>query len=310
MAIDLDLLAELRRYDDHELGIAEEFVVQRLGRTGALGILARPLGEPRSGAWVICPSLGTEQASLRRLESLVARTLAAAGLPALRIRDEGERVRGLSLSARLSEVEDAVGFMRDTFGVARVGLAGALFGGTVAALVCDRLELADLVLWEPVERGDRYVRNALRFQRIAGLVGSPTGSQPERAESAGDELARQGFTVVRGFRLAQADYDDINAVSLTADVRRYQGRSLLVGVSSSGAVSPSLQRLSDHLTALGGESRLEVVQDELVTPFGEHYYRNVGVVRIDTRLELDRKLAQLTTAWAVDGVAVAGERAP
>ena len=54
------------------------------------------------------------------------------------------------------------------------------------------------------------------------------------------------------------------------------------------------------MTALGGEPRLEVLEDSLTTPFGEHYYRNVGVVRIDTRLELDRKLANLTAAWAVE----------
>ena len=203
MAIDWDLLAGLRRYDDHELGITEEFVARRFGRTGAFGVLSRPLADAHPGAWVICPPLGSEQASLRRLEGMVARKLASAGLPTLRIRHDVGRARELSLSARLGEVEDAVAFLSDELEVSRVGLAGALFGGTVAALLCDGLELAALALWEPVERGDRYLRTALRFQRIAGLVGGPTGSQPARAESASDELARQGFTFVRGARLSQ-----------------------------------------------------------------------------------------------------------
>jgi hypothetical protein len=307
VAIDWDLLAELRRYDDHESGIAEEFVKQRIGRTGAIGVLTRPLAEPLPEGWVICPSLASEQANLRRLEALVARMLAAAGLPTLRIRHDPQRERVMSLSERLSEAEDAVAFLSEELSVARVGLAGALFGGTVAALLCDRLDLASLALWEPIERGDRYLRSALRFQRIAGLVEGPTGLKPERAERASEELARQGFTVVRGFRLSHEDYHEINAVDLSRDIRRYRGRSLLVGVSANGSARPSLRRLAEHLAALGGEPRLEIVADSLTTPFGEHYYRNVGVLRIDTRLELDLQLAEMTVAWASEAAAVAQE---
>jgi hypothetical protein len=307
--IDWNLLAELRRYDDHEHGIAEEFLTQRLGRTRAIGVLTRPLADPLSEAWVICPSLGSEQASLRRLEAVVARTLAAAGLSTLRIRHDAQRLRELSLSARLSEAEDAVALLSGKLSVARIGLAGALFGGTVAALLCERLELAALALWEPVERGDRYLRTALRFQHIARLAEGPAGLKPERSDSASDELARHGFTVVRGFRLSDEDRQEIEAVDLTRDVRRYHGRSLLLGVSANGAPSPSLRRLSEHLAALGGELRVEVVQDSLATPFGEHYYRNVGVARIDTRLALDQKLADVTAVWASKTGDMAREKA-
>jgi hypothetical protein len=298
-------LEQLRRYDDRELGITEEFLTQRLGRTGAIGVLTRPLDESLPEAWLICPSLGSEQASLRRLEALVARTLAAAGLPTLRIRHDAQRIRALSLTDRLSEAEDAVAFLSENLPVARMGLAGALFGGTIAALICDRLELASLVLWEPVERGERYLSTALRFQRIAGLVAG-AGSRPQRTDSASDELTRDGFTVVRGFRLSQEDYQEIKTVDLSRDVKRYCGRSLLVGLSADGSASASLRRLAEHFTALGGDVRLEIVEESLEMPFGEHYYRNVDVRRIDTRLELDRKLAEITTVWASEAVARQG----
>jgi hypothetical protein len=300
MAIDWDLLAELRRYVDHEHGVAEEFLTRRFGRKGAIGVLTRAPADPLPEAWVICPSLGSEQANLRRLEGLVARTLAGAGVATLRLRHDARRSRALSLSERLSEAEDAVGFLSEELAVARVGAAGALFGGSVAAILCDRLDLAALALWEPVDRGDRYLRAALRFQRIAGLVDASVGPRPERGETASEELIRHGFTVVRGYRLDREASREIQDVDLSRDVRRYCGRSLLVSVSANGQASSAATRCAQHLGALGGDVSLEVVGDSLALPFGEHYYRNVGVRRIDTRLELDRRIAAVTVEWATE----------
>ena len=44
---------------------------------------------------------------------------------------------------------------------------------------------------------------------------------------------------------------------------------------------------------------MTTLQDPLPAPFGEYYYRNAGPIRIDTRLELDQRLSQATTAWAL-----------
>src|SRR5438270_218744 len=86
VTIEHAVLSGLRRYEDVDAGISEEFLPDACPLTGAEAIVARPLEDAATTAWVICPSLGKERAYLRRLESLAARSLAAAGFPALRIR--------------------------------------------------------------------------------------------------------------------------------------------------------------------------------------------------------------------------------
>ena len=44
---------------------------------------------------------------------------------------------------------------------------------------------------------------------------------------------------------------------------------------------------------------LESVQDPLEAPLGDYYYRNVGPLRVDTRLALDQAVAALTVSWAL-----------
>jgi len=81
-------------------------------------------------------------------------------------------------------------------------------------------------------------------------------------------------------------------------MRAFSGRSLLIGISPSGSVPTGLDKLRAHLEALGGDVTLEMLEDPLPAPFGEYPFRNAGPMRIDTRLELDQRLARVTTDWA------------
>src|SRR5437870_1986128 len=112
MSIQLDhgRLSALRRYEDPRLGVSEEFLAAELPPDGSLPLLARPLGDCRPLGFVICQAAGPEQGPLRRLEAIVARSLAAEAFPVLRIRRglaaEGEP-RELSLSRRVDEGKNA-----------------------------------------------------------------------------------------------------------------------------------------------------------------------------------------------------------
>jgi hypothetical protein len=119
------------------------------------------------------------------------------------------------------------------------------------------------------------------------------------AQSPKVELANAGYTTIRGLRLSRDEFERISIVNVLAELESFGGRSLLVGISPSGSVPPALHRLRDHLDSLGGEVTLEVIEHSLPTPFGDYYYRNVGLVRIDTRLELDQAIAGMMTAWAL-----------
>jgi hypothetical protein len=177
----------------------------------------------------------------------------------------------------------------------------------VAAMVADRLGSSELALIEPVSRGKRYIRETIRRQAIAELIASTDGAangdgaEPEAPESPQrplEELAATGETWVRGLRLTSSEYDRIAAVDLARDLDAFSGRSLLIGISPSGSVPTGLHKLRAHLGALGGDVTLELLEDPLPAPFGEYPFRNAGPVRIDTRLELDQRLARVTTEWA------------
>lgn len=312
MPIDFERLSRLRRYEDPAAGISEEFVERRIGPDRALALLSAPLAEPRTTGWVISPSIGPEHGNLRRLETLLAGGLAAAGFPTLRIRPDLHPVHGpageIDVSTRLADVSDAVTVLGDESGVESVGLLGVLFGGTVAALAAEQLEVPELALIEPVSRGKRYIRETIRRQAIAELMASvdvtpaDPGAELEAPTSAHrplEELTAQGQTSVRGLRLSLPEYEHISEIDLARDLRTFRGRSLLIGISPSGSAPSGLDKLRAQLNALGGDVTLATLQDPLPAPFGEYYYRNAGPIRIDTRLELDQRLARATTAWAI-----------
>jgi hypothetical protein len=310
MAVDDKRLSELRRYEDRAAGVSDEFLEQTLGPGRALALLSSPLAERSSVGWVIVPSIGPEHGNLRRLETMLARSLAAAGFPTLRIRPDLHPVHGalgeIDVSTRIVEADEAVALVSDLPGVEAVGVAGLLFGGTIAALAADRLGAAGLALVEPVTRGKRYIRETVRRQAIAELIASTDeGARDELEEdavSAGrplEELASSGSTTVRGLRLSQSQFELISAIDLERDLERYRGATLLVGLSLSGAPRPGLRKLAAKLESLHGRVDVEVLDDPLPAPFGEYYYRNAGPVRIDTRLELDQRIAALTAAWAM-----------
>jgi hypothetical protein len=299
MGTDEEHFRRLRRYEDPAEGISEEFLAVSLGPHGAQAIFSRPLGENRPVGWVVCAALAKERSFVRRLEAVVARTLAANGFPVLRVRGGSEDDAGsrtISLGARLAEAEAAVDVLASETGVTAIGTAGVLAGATVAALVADRRELPLLALLEPVVRGKQYLRDLLRMQALSALV-KPGADAAAPTQRSLDELRTRGFVTIRGFRLTQEAYDEIAAVDLVEDVKRVHGASLLVGVSRSGEPSASLVKLRDHLAALGGRIELRGIQDPLVVAFGENYLRNVSYVRLDTRIELDRKLADAFVTW-------------
>jgi hypothetical protein len=296
MASSSDTLSALRRYEDGEAGLFEEFAERRLGPGGAFALLAGPLAERHALAWAICPTVGPEQGNLRRLEALVARRLAAAGFEVARIRPDVHPLHGeISLPTRLAELEEAVDLLRGR-GAGSVGLLGTLFGGTVATLLAERVEIAALALVEPVVRGRQYARGLLRREAVATLMAEDEGD----AEGPKRELAATGRVSIRGLQLTQDAYDAIAAVDLIGELRAFAGSSLLVGISPSGETAPGLGKLRNRLAELGGDVTVAGIADPLYAPLGEYYYRDAGLLRLDTRLELDGRVADTVAGWALD----------
>jgi hypothetical protein len=304
MQAESHMLTKLRRYEDPDAGIWEEFADARLGPGRAFALLAGPLAEAREPGWVLCSTVGPEHGNLRRLEALVARELAAAGFPTLRIRPDADPLhRQLDPHRRLEEIEAAVALLRAETGVEAVGSSGVLFGGTLAALAAERLGLAALALVQPATGGRQYSRELLRREAVAQLM----GADGEETVAAGPmhELSTTGIAWIRGVGLSQDAFDAMSKIKLLEDLKSFRGRSLLVDISTAGETSTGGRKLADHLTGLGGEVTVEALADPLYAPLGEYYYRDAGLLRVDTRLELDRTIAAAVAAWALQGAAAA-----
>ena len=63
------------------------------------------------------------------------------------------------------------------------------------------------------------------------------------------------------------------------------------------AASQGLTSLETHLKELGASVTAEVIEDPLPVPLGEYHYENMGHIRNDTRIDLDRRLTVQTPEW-------------
>jgi hypothetical protein len=306
MPVDQGLLERHAYYEDLDAGFSEEFLQPSLGLGRTVAVLSRPLGPAAPIGWVVCHSLGMEQIHLGRLDVLVARAMAAAGFPVLRFHGQGYGDSELGadvvgLSSHLAESEDAVRLMAAQSGVGLVGAMGARFGGMVAALVADRMDLPAMVLWEPSVRGSRYMRDLLRREVLSKLAAGQDAAGTPEMERLREDLASRKWADIRGFRLSQHAHEDISAVDLTADVTRFSGAALLVAPSRNERVDGALAKLSEHLVSLGARSEVELVQDPFAAQFGQFRFQTVegGRGKRDVQLELNEKIAAATVAWAV-----------
>jgi pimeloyl-ACP methyl ester carboxylesterase len=306
MPLDQELLDRHRGFDDPEAGISETFVSAELGSVPTVAILYRPLGPSRPWGWVVCHSFGMEQTFLMEHEVAAARALAKAGFPTLRYHGQGYGdsqgdPHRVGLASHLADAADAVSVLRAEAGVDRVGMLGARFGGTVAALVADREGLPLLAAWEPVTRGLPYMRELLRshdlFQMLQGPQGTDAASAPDPLES----LTSRGWTDVKGLYLTEEAYRTIAQVDLRRDLRGFRGSCLLVGVSRNGVPGQGIRAVAERLRSLGANCQEEGVADEEAGSFGGYHYDNDEDpnAKRDVQADLASKLSDTTVGWAL-----------
>jgi pimeloyl-ACP methyl ester carboxylesterase len=310
MPIDEEFLRRHDGFRDAQLGIAEQLLRPQLGGARTVAALTRPLATARPVGWVICHSFAREQVELGQLDVWVARGLAAAGFPVLRFHSQGYgdsrlRMQDVTLRSHLAGAADAVALMAEQEGVRQVGVFGARFGGTVAALAAERLGLEFLAVWEPITRGAAYMREFLRSQILFEVARAR--EKEERQRSLKDELLEQGWVDVQGFSLSREAYEEIVGVDLQKDVATFHRPALVGSVTRSGTAGSESQKFAAHLRSLGSACQEEVVQHLLGPEFGRrHYLNSGGTKKTDLQLDLSQAVAERTVAWALE--AVAGER--
>src|SRR5207302_10678278 len=127
MPVDEGLLLRHRSFEDASTGFTEAFLQPTIGSGRTVAVLSRPMGSAFPVGWVILHSFGLEQMHLSRLDVVVARALAAAGFPGLRLHGQGygdsegtdeHSGRG----SRLADGTDAIRLLSGQPGVERVGV--------------------------------------------------------------------------------------------------------------------------------------------------------------------------------------------
>jgi alpha/beta superfamily hydrolase len=306
VTVDVDLLRRHSRFESAEEGFSEEFLQPTLGLGRTVAVLARPLGPPHPTGYVICHSLGMEQIHLGRLDVIAARALAAAGFPVLRFHGQGygdseSSMEVIGLSSHSAEADDAVALMAEQEGVERVGLLGARFGATVAALAADRAGVPLMAVWDPIVRGGTYMRDLLRSELLSEMVSGNADGGTSAMSRLREELSANGSVDIKGFRLSRAAHDEVASIDLTRDLKRFAGSSLLVSPSRTERVSPTIAKLSEKLTALGGACEVRLVQDPFAAQFGQYRFQTVdgGRGKRDVQLELNESIAATTVEWAL-----------
>jgi pimeloyl-ACP methyl ester carboxylesterase len=314
MGVDIETLKLHSRYEDRELGIYEEFVQPVLGLGRTVAVLSRPLEGQKPVGWVICHSLALEQIHLGRLDVLAARALSAAGFPVLRFHGQGygdsqNSMEVIGLTSHLADAIDAVSVLADRTGVERVGIAGARFGGMVAALVADRLRLPLMALWEPVVKGPTYMRDFLRSELLSQIAQGEGGGGSDEMDHLRTDLTTQGWADIKGFRLSREAHDEIAAVDLTRDLQSFEGSALVVGVSRAERPNAGLVRLTERLASLGASASLEIAQSAFAAQFGQYRFQTVdgGRGKRDVQIELNERIVEVTVSWAARQVEAIGE---
>jgi pimeloyl-ACP methyl ester carboxylesterase len=301
MTVDVATLESLSSYDDPSSGIRERFLKLRAGGAATIAVLSEPIADPIPFGWVLCHSFGLEQLYLQSMETPIVRQLSAAGFPVLRFHAQGYGdselpVDQVSLDSHVRDAVDAVKELVDVTGVPRVGLMGARFGGTVAALAADRVDAAAMILWHPIVSGRSFLDSLLRRSALSGLASAANGAairpdDPDQGPNA------DGIVELQGWPITGDAYEAFRSMNLISDLRTFGGSSLIVQISSTDGVDEEFGHLTTRLRDRGGASDLQVIVHKRARGFGMPRFRPNGLEKIDTQADLLEDLAARTLAW-------------
>jgi len=139
--------------------------------------LHQPAGAGADHGVLICPPLGHEQVHSHRTLRHLAEKLAAQGFAVMRFDyhatgdSDGAEGDPQRLATWKANVSDAVDWMRREGGCRKISLVGLRLGAVLAALYAEQHEVESLVLWAPVVKGRRYVRELTALNQTAQLAG-------------------------------------------------------------------------------------------------------------------------------------------
>jgi len=131
---------------------------------------------PQTSCVLICPPLALEYMNSYRSLRHVADYFALAGIPAMRFDYHGTGdSSGTNLDENrmpdwLSSIELAYHHIQKITGINKVGLFGFRMGATFGAITAEKIAYDFMVLWDPIERGKRFVREIKTLQKTSAIA--------------------------------------------------------------------------------------------------------------------------------------------
>lgn len=237
-----------QRFDKH-LGIVETARFFGSGQDRLFGMTYEPFNRPVRGGVVICPPLLAQFNAHYRKGTLLARSLASAGLAVHRFHYRGTGnsdgdIGRMTLDSLVADTREATSLLVEAVGESPMGFIGVSLGAYPAA-VASR-DGYPLVLDSPPSSGRGFLRKALRSHAVA--VMREGDSEPPDSKALIDRIVATDDVSLLGFRLSRSFYEDLQERELTEVIGPKPRDLLVVERNRSGELSREAMTLVGALT--------------------------------------------------------------
>jgi uncharacterized protein len=228
-----------------------QFFLNREGRR-LFGILHKPeQATSKKVAVVFCAPLFEEKLWSHRVMVNFARFLALRGASVLRFDYYGDgesegRFEDASVSSRVTDIHDAVGFCGLQTGAETTYVLGLCYGATMAlSAASGSTAISGAVAWAPVMDGKRYVDELLRGHLTAQMVLHRKVIHDREALMARIEAGES--VNVEGYEIRKALYTEVLGLDVLSLLRAANKRILIQQISPSDRLDSQYAILAEPM---------------------------------------------------------------
>jgi len=190
------------------------------GSNRLFGVAHTPDGSTADSGFILIHPFAEEKLWSHRVFVNFAREAAARGFSVLRFDlaghgDSEGQSEDCTIASYLADIESAKNKFQASFpDVTSFGLVGLRLGATLACLSAARsADLSNLILWEPIQNGARYMQELLRINLSTQLA--VYGSIKDNREALVEKMKRGALTNVDGYLISREFFDGCTDIDLT-----------------------------------------------------------------------------------------------
>ncbi len=195
-------------------------------------IIHMPENDPVSGVYVFCHPFAEEKLWSHRVYVSFAREMAKLGYLVVRFDyrgygdSDGDFI-DVSINNHLLDIQTIIdAIVSQHSDIHKIGLFGLRFGGLIAALAAEQFpQVNQLILWEPIINGERYMQDMLRSNLAAQMA------EKGRVEITREDLLsgmKTGNPVnIEGYPVSYGFYNEVSEMNLLNQNLVSQARCLI-----------------------------------------------------------------------------------